>query len=112
MIDGFATEEMMLLMNLLNGFIFLLLLGTNAAREALCWICTEGDCKKNVELIMQVNLLQELSQGITRYPTPALSQVWRCKGFHRVLDVLFSDQNCPSRIRPHVLTMEVDKISH
>ena len=31
-------------MNLLNGFYFLLLLGTNAAREALCWICTEGDC--------------------------------------------------------------------
>ena len=54
--------------------------------------------KKNVELIIQVNLLQELSQGITRYPTPALSQVWRCEGFHRVLDVLFSDQNCPSRI--------------
>ena len=48
--------------------------------------------EKNVELIIQVNLLQELSQGITRYPTPALSQVWRCKGFHWVLNVLlFSD---------------------
>ena len=35
---------MMWLMNLLNGFYFLLLLGTNAAQEALCWICTEGDC--------------------------------------------------------------------
>ena len=46
---------------------------------------------KNVELIIQVNLLQELSQGITRYPTPALSQVWRCEGFHRVLNVLFSN---------------------
>jgi hypothetical protein len=23
---------------------FLLLLGTNSAREALCWNCTEGDC--------------------------------------------------------------------
>ena len=69
--------------------------------------------KKDVELIIQqVNLLQELSQGITRYPTPALSQVWRCKGFHRVLNVLFSNQNWPSRIQPHVLTMQVDKISH
>ena len=66
------------------------------------------DSLKNVELIIQVNLLQELSQGITRYPTLALSQVWRCEGFHRVLNVLFSNQNCPSRIRPHVLTTEVD----
>ena len=61
-------------------------------------VCEDRNRKKNVELIIQVNLLQELSQGITRYPTPALSQVWRCEGFHRVLDVLFSNQNCPSRI--------------
>ena len=79
-------------------------------QHIFCHIIDES--KKNVELIIQVNLLQELSQGITRYPTPALSQVWRCEGFHRVLDLFFSDQNCPSRIWPHVLTTEVDKISH
>jgi len=43
-IDGVAMEEMMRLMNLLNGFLFLLLLGTKAAREALCWKCTGGGC--------------------------------------------------------------------
>ena len=36
MIDGFASEEMMWLMNLLNGFYFLLLLGTNGICLSCC----------------------------------------------------------------------------